>query len=464
MLGPGADCYAEAEQSAFFAALELTGARGGAGEVTSVVLDGNRLVWLIGLGRSNSTDLRRAGAALGRVARGREQVSTTIPAVADQAGLEAFVAGLLLGGFSFRIGAVDPRSLPVGEVTLVGPAVGHPADHLERALTLARASWRARHLATIPGQLKPPAWLAAYAGELAAQAGLDVTVWDEQALADQGFGGILGVGQASSRPPRLIRLDYVPEGATEETPLVVLVGKGIVFDTGGLSIKPADGMLTMKRDMTGGAVVLSVLAALGELHCPVRVTGLVPTAENAISGKALRPGDVITHFGGRTSEVTNTDAEGRLILADAMAYAVAELKPDAMVDIATLTGAIRIALGYRTAGYFSDDDRLVTALETAAARSGEALCRMPLVRDYEDKLSSPVADADNAAGGPGAIVAALFLEKFTGSVPWVHIDMSSAAEAPADFFEFTKGPTGFGARMLLSWLCSPEPVLPARRP
>ena len=196
------------------------------------------------------------------------------------------------------------------------------------------------------------------------------------------------------------------------------MGKGITFDTGGLSIKPAEGMLTMKRDMTGGGVVIATMAALAAVGCPIPVTGLIPAAENSIDGNAIRPGDVLRQFSGRTTEVTNTDAEGRLVLADALAYAVAELAPAALVDIATLTGAMKIALGQRTGGYFANDESLAAHIEEAGNASGERLWRFPLVADYEDKLASKVADADNAPGGAGAITAALFLQHFVGDVPW----------------------------------------------
>ncbi|MEU0317285.1 M17 family metallopeptidase, partial [Nocardioides sp. NPDC006273] len=271
---------------------------------------------------------------------------------------------------------------------------------------------------------------------------MKITVWDEEQLAADGFGGIAAVGQGSATPPRLIRLDYTPSKAGRKVPTVVLVGKGITFDTGGLNIKPGDGMVNMKRDMTGGAVVLAVMTALAEVGCPVKVVGLIAAAENAISGTALRPGDVITHYGGRTSEVTNTDAEGRLVLGDAMAYAADKIKPDALVDIATLTGAMRVALGQTMAGYFADDDALAAQLAEASDISGETLWRMPLVADYEDKLASKVADADNAPGGPGAITAALFLHHFTGGVPWAHIDVA-CGDAYADVHELTPGPTGY---------------------
>jgi leucyl aminopeptidase len=221
-------------------------------------------------------------------------------------------------------------------------------------------------------------------------------------------------------------------------------------------------MMNMKRDMTGGGVVLAVMGALRDIACPVRVTGLVPCAENSVSGSAIRPGDVLRHYGGRTTEVTNTDAEGRLVLADAMAYAVDKLAPDALVDIATLTGAMKLALGQRTGGYFSDDDALASLIETAGQAAGEPLWRMPLVDDYEERLESKVADADNAPGGAGAILAALFLRHFTGGVPWAHVDIASVGDSPVDAYEWTSGPTGFGARALLHWLELADPLAGVR--
>ena len=239
---------------------------------------------------------------------------------------------------------------------------------------------------------------------------------------------------------------------------MVLVGKGITFDTGGLSIKPGEAMVNMKRDMTGGAVVMSVMAALADVGCPVQVVGLVPAAENAIGGNALRPGDVVRHYGGRTTEVTNTDAEGRLVLADAMAWAVAHLDPAVLVDVATLTGAIKVALGQQVGGLFANDDALADALLECGTSAGEPLWRFPLASVYEERLSSRVADSDNAGSGPGAIIAALFLQHFAGDVPWAHLDLASTGDAPADRYEWCKGPTGFGARLLLDWLGSRRPA------
>jgi leucyl aminopeptidase len=354
----------------------------------------------------------------------------------------------------------------VRRVVVAAPGVVPDHALLERAIAIGGAGWRSRTLATVPSNLKNPPWLAEQAHELAGSAGLECRVWDEEELAAEGFGGILGVGKASATPPRLIRLDYAPTGisarALRRTPRVVLVGKGITFDTGGLSIKPGASMVSMKRDMTGGAVVLSTLAALADVDCPVRVTGLVAAAENAISGNALRPGDVIRHWGGRTSEVTNTDAEGRLVLADALAYAVAELDPAAVVDIATLTGGIKVALGQQVGGLFANDDELARALLDAGDRSGEPLWRMPLHAAYEERLKSLVADADNSPSGPQSIGAALFLQHFlrrAGTpVPWAHLDIASVGDVPDERHEWTTGPSGFGARLLLTWLGRPEPL------
>ena len=465
VLGPGA--VALDARYDLLAILDSERATGKAGEVTVVpVADGGALkrILLVGVGAQRGDDFRRAGAALARATRDVSSVASTIAALAPEEALEPFVVGAILGSFAFNWRSSGPAWQPVGAITLADlpDPSGTYAAALARAEVIGRASWRARLLATVPSNLKNPAWLAQEALEVASEAGLEATVWDEQQLAAEGFGGILAVGQASATPPRLIRLDYTPAKAGRKTPTVVLVGKGITFDSGGLSIKTADGMATMKRDMTGGAVVLSTMAALAEVDCPVRVVGLIAAAENVISGDALRPGDVIRHYpgdkGGRTTEVTNTDAEGRLVMADALAYAVATVKPDVILDVATLTGAMKVALGQHVGGYFATDDVLAAQLEQAADVSGEPLWRMPLFAAYEERISSTVADADNAGGGPGAITAALFLQPFTGGLPWAHLDVASVGDAPDERFEWTKGPTGFGARVLLTWLGQEDPL------
>jgi leucyl aminopeptidase len=468
VLGTGAEASGEALGLDLLALLESRRPRGTAGEVVAVPVGGVtgqpalRQVLLIGLGDEAPGDFRRAGAALARATVDHDTVATTIAAGGGGSALTAFVVGAMLGSFNFHWRSDGPEHEPVRRVVLAAIDRDVSAD-LERGLELGGAGWRSRMLATVPSNLKSPQWLAEQAEALAAETGLTCEIWDEKRLAKEGFGGVLAVGQASATPPRLIRLDYTPAKGARRAPRVVLVGKGITFDSGGLNIKPGEGMSTMKRDMTGGAVVMAVLGALGRLSCPFRVTGLVPTAENVISGNALRPGDVITQYGGRTTEVLNTDAEGRLVLGDAMAYAVDRLDPVVLVDVATLTGAIKVALGQRVGSFFANDEVLADRLYDAGVTSGEPLWRMPLESDYEDTLSSTVADAKNNPGGPGAITAALFLQHFAGDVPWAHLDIASVGDSPNESFEWTTGPTGFGARALLTWLTGPGALAGIRR-
>ncbi|GAA1971665.1 M17 family metallopeptidase [Nocardioides panacihumi] len=469
MLGPGAAALADAASDLdLLGILEAEHASGKAGEVVSYVVPGGvrgnkalRRILLVGVGAQRPVDFRRAGVAVARATRDLSTVATTIPALDPDVAVEPFVVGVTLASFSFDWRASGPVHRPVGSVVLAELGSAYDGS-LSRSVAVATAGWRSRFLATVPSNIKNPAWLAEQALTIADASGLKVKVWDEQQLAKEGFGGLLGVGSGSPTPPRLIRLDYAPPKASRKTPTVALVGKGITFDTGGLNLKPGDSMTTMKRDMTGGAIVLSTMAALAAVGCPVRVVGLVAAAENAVSGSSMRPGDVLRHFPGdktaRTSEVTNTDAEGRLVLADAMAYAVAQVKPDVIVDVATLTGAIKVALGQQVGGLFANHDVLAAILEGAAEATGEPLWRMPLSSTYEDKLASPIADADNSAGTPQAITAALFLQHFAGGLPWAHLDLASVGDTPEDRDEWTKGPSGWGARTLLTWLGSPEPL------
>ncbi len=467
-LGPGAAELLDQLDLDLFGLLERNRATGKVGEIHEIpVLDVSALanpdltmVLLVGVGTQSADDLRRAGAVLARRTRGMGTVASSVAALADDTGMQAFVEGVVLGSFGFHRRSTGPEHQPVEQVVLAMVAdADERREVVDRAMALAGASWLARGLALTPSNEKNPQWLAEKAADIARTANLDLKVWDEKALAKDGFGGILGVGRASATPPRLIQLSYKPAKSGRRTPHIVLVGKGITFDTGGLSIKPGDSMMNMKRDMTGGGVVMAVLGALADVDCPVRVTGLIAAAENAISGDAMRPGDVVRHYGGRTSEVTNTDAEGRLVMADALAYAVAELDPTILVDVATLTGAMKLALGQRIGGYFSNNDALSELIGEAGAAAGEPLWRMPLVEDYEAKLDSKIADADNAPkGSGGAITAALFLRHFTGGLPWAHIDLASVGDSPVDEFEWSQGATGFGARALLRWLELRDPV------
>jgi leucyl aminopeptidase len=448
----GLDSYLGAAATEVIARCEATGQ---AGDTREVVAGGRgpglgRVVFL-GLGDGSPAAMRKAGAALGRLAADGRSVITSAVLGRPAAAVSAFAEGLLLGSYRFSARSAAPAT-GSGQVRLLatGPDAVAAAG---RAGTLAGAVALARDLANTPSAEKTPAWLADQAVAAAADNGLTVAVAAEDELAARGFGGLLGVGAGSARPPRLIELGYQPAGAGQH---VVLVGKGITFDSGGLSLKSTDGMKTMKTDMAGGGAVIAAMSALARLGVRARVTGLVAAAENMPSGSALRPGDVIRHFGGRTTEVLNTDAEGRLVLADALAYADAALAPDVLVDLATLTGAARVALGPGLGALYATDDALAAALLAAGEASGDRLWRMPLADDYADALTSPVADLANVPHQrnqrAGSIDAALFLREFTGGRPWAHLDIAGPARAAADDGEIVKGATGFGTRVLLSWL------------
>ncbi len=386
-----------------------------------------------------------------RVAAGR--LARTLPAgtsALDARGLSgerlsALVEGLALGCYRFTRASTPHERAEV--IELCGATDG---DAVRRGLRTAAAATWARDLTNTRSGDKTPAWLAAQAACTLAPLGVDVVEHDAAWLAEQGFGGVLAVGGGSASAPRMIEAAWRPRGARAGTHLV-LVGKGITFDTGGINRKTGTGMNTMYTDMAGGAAVLGALQAVATQCVPVRVTALVPAAENSLSGSAYRPGDVVRHFGGRTSEIDNTDAEGRLVLADALAYAAARLRPTAMIDIATLTGAMKIALGLRTGGIFATSDELAGELIAAGQRTDEPLWRLPMPVEYEAALDSPVADATNAPGNPGAITAALFLRAFVGDVPWAHLDIAGPARAGKDDGMFAKGATGNGARLLHAW-------------
>jgi leucyl aminopeptidase len=389
-------------------------------------------------------DLR---AAAGTLARSLDAPYTTLarPGLTG-AGLTAFTEGLVLGGYRYSL-ATTPGPAK-RRIELTGTA---DSEAFARGLANAAATSWARDLANTPARTKTPDWLAQTAAASLRPEGVAVEIRDEAWLGEQGFGGVLAVGAGSVAPPRLIEASWRPRDAAANIH-VVLVGKGITFDTGGLNIKTGDGMRTMKTDMSGGAAVLAGLRLIASRKLPVRITALVPCAENSFGGSSFRPGDVVRHVGGRTSEITNTDAEGRLVLADALAYAVARLKPTVLVDLATLTGAMKVALGLRTAGFFATTDNLAAELSAAGAASGEPLWRMPLVADYESTLGSSIADADNAPGNPGAITAALFLKHFTGGLPWAHLDIAGPARSIKDDGVFAQGATGFGTRLLAAWV------------
>ncbi|MFI7588507.1 leucyl aminopeptidase family protein [Spongisporangium articulatum] len=437
--------------------------RGGAGEVLRVPVqapDGlpNRLL-LVGVGGAAPADLRRSGAALARAVRGSSSVLTSLGAGAGRDGVAAAVEGLVLGGYEPPSAGQRNRkdAAAVGEVVLAsGRATGYPAAAVEAGLTAAQAAVTARDLAQTPSSVKSPQWLATQARRLAEKAGLDVEVWDEKRLAAEGFGGVLAVGAGSATPPRFVRIDYRPRGTARQQP-VVLVGKGITYDTGGLSIKPRESMVPMKTDMSGAAAVLAAVVGAPAAGVTRPVTALLPMAENAFGGSSYRPADVVTVRGGTTVEILNTDAEGRMVLADALAYADDSLDPDTVLDLATLTGAASLGLGKRHAALYATDARLAASLVAAGTAAGEGVWELPLAEDYRSALDSPIADLRHVPGpgqsvGGGSITAALFLREFTGGRRWAHLDIAGPARSDRDEYEICRGGTGFGARLVLRWL------------
>ncbi|MBO0776138.1 MAG: leucyl aminopeptidase, partial [Actinobacteria bacterium] len=359
---------------------------------------------------------------------------------------EAVTLGALLGGYSFR--RYRPQAQPGLALTLLA-GEKEIAGGVRRGEILAAAVALVRDLVNTGPSDLVPAMLAAEAEQVAAGSGLTVEVLDEKALADGGYGGILGVGQGSANPPRLVRLEYAPPQAAST---VVFAGKGITFDSGGLSLKPGKAMETMKSDMGGAAAILGALQAIAALAPAVRVIGYLAIAENMPSGTAQRPSDVLTTYGGTTVEVLNTDAEGRLVLADALGRAGTD-SPDVLIDVATLTGAQVVALGPRIAGVMANDDDLRAAVVDAARRAGEDAWPMPLPDELRKNLDSAVADLTNV--GPdrsgGMLIAGLFLREFVpAGVRWAHVDIAGPAFNEGSAHGYTpKGGTGAATRMLV---------------
>jgi leucyl aminopeptidase len=413
-------------------------------------------VLLVGVGDGDSGGWRAAGAAVARAASSRvTTVTVSVPADSTTRAVAGLAEGAWLASYRFRLAADTSGDIPkLRRMTLATTQRGDAETALSQARAVVDAVVLARDLTNTPSLQKSPRWFAERISNAAARRrGVAVKVLDEAQLRAGGFGGIVAVGAGSARPPRLLELSWRPRGATVH---VVLVGKGITFDSGGISIKSAEGMKLMRKDMSGAAAVTAALLAAADLDMRVRVTALAPLAENMISGSATRPGDVVRHYGGLTTEVQNTDAEGRVVLGDALSYAARRLKPDMVVDLATLTGASQVALGKRTAALFTHNDALAEALLAAGDEVGERMWRMPLPEEYVAHLASDVADLTNAPppGQAGAVTAALYLREFTGAARdrWAHIDMSAPSWSDAHDGPIVKGATGWGVRMLLRWL------------
>ena len=449
-------------------ALGFDGAAGTTVRVRVPGEGGPRTVLVVGLGpaaRCTRDVLRRAAGTAVRAAGDVMSLATdlaALPAVPDATGpdsvapaavLRAVAEGALLGAYRFDAYRSRPRQHRLARVVLAGVAGG---DDAATALAAARAGAEAtawvRDLVNTPPAEKRPVALADRVVAACEGTGVAVRVLDEVALAEGGYGGILGVGRGSSVPPRLVELRWAPDGATRH---VALVGKGITFDTGGYSLKPTAGQETMKMDMAGAATVAAVVRAAAALRLPVAVTAVLALAENMVSGDAQRVSDVLRLRGGTTVEVMNTDAEGRLVLGDGIAHA-AELGPDVIVDVATLTGAIVVSLGDLIGGLFSTDDDLAAALTAAGTAAGEPLWRLPLgVDEYGGRLEGAVADVRNVttAKDPGSLIAALFLHRVVPSgTPWAHLDIAGTAWRAEPGPYHAKGGTGTPVRTLLAWL------------
>ncbi|MET8350819.1 leucyl aminopeptidase family protein [Micromonospora sp. NPDC005206] len=429
---------------------------GRAGEIRTHLRPGRtpgRLL-LLGIGDGDEAAWRTAGAALARAAVDETHITLALPAEVTPAAVRGLTEGLLLASYRFRLTeAGNPPALAGVDLLLADPAAHEAA--IATARTTAAMTRLARDLTNTPSSVKNPQWFADQVTSAAADLpDLRLRVRGPDELAAEGFGGILAVGGGSASGPRLVELDWNPAGARTH---VVLIGKGITFDTGGISIKPVPAMKLMRKDMAGAAAVVAATLGAATLRLPVRVTALAPLAENMVSGSAFRPGDIVRHYGGTTSETTNSDAEGRLVLADALAYAVRQLAPDLLLDLATLTGANAVALGKRTAALYSENDRLAADVLTASEAAGEAAWRMPLHTDYVEYLGSDIADLYSApTQGAGSVVAALYLREFTGELRdrWLHLDMSAPSWADSDHAEVSRGATGWGVRSLLRWLAS----------
>ncbi|MEU7943549.1 leucyl aminopeptidase family protein [Micromonospora taraxaci] len=441
------------EAAALVPAARLTGR---AGEIHTQLRPGRTpgRMLLLGIGDGGEAAWRTAGAALARAGTDETHITIALPVGVTPAAVRGFTEGLLLAPYRFRLTeAGTAPTLDSVDLLLADPTAFETT--IATARTTAAMTHLARDLTNTPSSVKNPQWFADQVAAAAADLpDLRLRVRGPAELAAEGFGGILAVGGGSATGPRLVELDWHPANARTH---VVLVGKGITFDTGGISIKPVPAMKLMRKDMAGAAAVVAATLGAAEMRLPVRITTLAPLAENMVSGAAFRPGDVIRHYGGTTSETTNSDAEGRLVLADALAYAVQQLKPDLLLDLATLTGANAVALGKRTGALYSENDQLAADVLAAAEAAGESAWRMPLHNDYVEYLGSEIADLYSApTQGAGSVLAALYLREFTGELRdrWLHLDMSAPSWADGDHAEVSRGATGWGVRWLLRWLAS----------
>jgi leucyl aminopeptidase len=458
-LGPG---LKETRLAEVYAAARLTGKKGETLLVPRRPSDrfAAEAVLLVGVGAKQEFDLTSLRRSIAKAIGGARRFATVATTVAQAftgasatEAVQATVEGIGLGAYRFdryKKASGDAVELKKAIVLISARTDAKAAKAAAKTgAVIVDAVCLARDLVNTPAGDMVPATLAKRAREIATEAGLTCKVWTDAQLKAGGFGGILGVGQGSAHPPRMIELTY--RGAGSAKPLG-LSGKGITFDSGGLSLKDAAGMETMKSDMGGAASIIATMQAVARLKLKINIVAAIPCSENLPSGSAQRPGDVIRHRGGTTSEVLNTDAEGRLVLADALAY-IAEKKPQCIVDTATLTGACVVALGTDIAGAFSNDDVLAQQLVAAGTEAGEPIWQMPMWKDYRQLIDSKVADIKNTGKRyGGAITAAWFLAEFVGDTPWVHLDIAGPAFQEAAHDLGPAGATGVPVRALVRWI------------
>ena len=421
-------------------------------------------VVLIGLGNKSKVPfelLRKAGGLAGKAASeiGNRNVIVVAPIldgkrVPLEGAAQALVEGFNLGGYfndSLRTGE-PTRSRPEKLVLMTLPRHLRPVNTgAKRGLVISNLQNHCRDLSGCPANILTPSFLATEARRIGRKHGLRVTVYRRAAVEKMRMGAFLAVARGSKEAPYLIRIDYTPKVAPRKK--VILVGKGITFDTGGISIKPAENMGEMRQDMTGAAVVLCAMAALAQTRPNIQITAFIPTCENMVSATAYKPGDVVTTSIGKTIEIVNTDAEGRLLLADVLGYA-SKLQPDYMIDVATLTGAVTVALGHRGAAILSTSEELTARFLKASDVTGEKLWQLPLWEEYSHQFKSGVADMTNSGGRPaGTITAALILKEFTGGIPWLHMDIAGVDFEYRGSEYVPRGPSGFGVRVLAESLC-----------
>jgi leucyl aminopeptidase len=423
--------------------LEAASFEGKRGQTLTVPHPETSSLLLVGLGDEVSFETVRA--ASGEVARQAktERVVTLLAGVDLDEATRAVTEGFLLGGYRFETYKSNESDTQVERVEVVDA----DPEALARAVVLGEATNLARDWINTPAKDESPEALAEAMAEAAEAAGVSTEVWDRERIEAEALGALLGVSAGSDRDPRVVILDYTPDGPTGH---VSLVGKGITFDSGGLSLKTAKGMEAMKGDMAGAAAVAAATVAIARLGLPVRVTTITPLTDNAVGGDATRPGDVLRPVDGPTIEVLNTDAEGRLILADGLSLA-RRYQADIIVDVATLTGSAHVALGDKYSAMFSSDPDLAEDILAAASRAGEYFWELPLVHDYRKSLDSTVADIKNVSASRygGAIVAALFLAEYAGEGPWAHLDIAGPSMSPETSGALVKGGSGVGVRTLV---------------